>query len=128
LANDAGVRDYGCDVMSKPPTFKGNWVPPYALPKPEKDDMKDELAILLAKEGLEIHRAIDVATHIAGMFGLLEFEAMVKRVQELERQACEVISREWVSLTEQEAAECWSSGSIKTWKNIEAKLKEKNHD
>jgi hypothetical protein len=62
--------------MKEMPTFKGNWVPPYALSKPENDDTKsecvadvDEIAILLAKEGLEIHRAIDVATHIAGMFG-----------------------------------------------------------
>jgi len=53
--------------MKEMPTFKGNWVPPYALSKPENDDIKDELAILLAKEGLEIHRAIDVATHIVGM-------------------------------------------------------------
>lgn len=34
--------------------------------------------------------------------------------------------REWVGLTEEEAAECWSSGSIRTWQAIEAKLKEKN--
>jgi len=102
-------------------------------PKPENDDTKsecvadaDEIAIILAKEGLDTHRAIDVAAHIAGMFQLSEFEALVQRVQELERQACEIISREWVSLTEHEAAECWSSGSVKTWQAIEAKLKEKN--
>jgi hypothetical protein len=34
--------------------------------------------------------------------------------------------REWVGLTEQEAAECWSTSSFRTWQAIEAKLKEKN--
>jgi hypothetical protein len=34
--------------------------------------------------------------------------------------------REWVGLTDEEAAECWSTSALQTWKNIEAKLKEKN--
>ena len=34
--------------------------------------------------------------------------------------------REWVGLTDEEAAECWSTSAVKTWKAIEAKLKEKN--
>jgi len=34
--------------------------------------------------------------------------------------------RQWVGLTEQEAAECWSTGTVRTWQAIEAKLKEKN--
>lgn len=34
--------------------------------------------------------------------------------------------REWVGLTEEEAADCWSTSAVKSWKNIEAKLKEKN--
>ena len=34
--------------------------------------------------------------------------------------------REWVGLTGKEAAECWHSSAVQTWKNIEAKLKEKN--
>jgi hypothetical protein len=34
--------------------------------------------------------------------------------------------REWVGLTEQEAAECWSSSTVRTWQAIEAKLREKN--
>lgn len=32
----------------------------------------------------------------------------------------------WVGLTEQEAAECWSTSTIRTWQAIEAKLREKN--
>jgi hypothetical protein len=35
--------------------------------------------------------------------------------------------RTWVGLTEQEAAECWSTSTVRTWQAIEAKLKEKNH-
>lgn len=34
--------------------------------------------------------------------------------------------RHWVGLTEQEAAECWSTSTVRTWKAIESKLKEKN--
>lgn len=34
--------------------------------------------------------------------------------------------REWVGLTDEEAAECWTSSAVTTWKNIEAKLREKN--
>jgi hypothetical protein len=34
--------------------------------------------------------------------------------------------REWVGLTDEEAAECWNSSAVTTWKNIEAKLREKN--
>ena len=34
--------------------------------------------------------------------------------------------REWVGLTEEEAARCWTTSTVKTWKNIETALKEKN--
>lgn len=34
--------------------------------------------------------------------------------------------REWVGLTEQEAADCWSTSAVQTWHAIEAALKEKN--
>ena len=34
--------------------------------------------------------------------------------------------RTWVGLTKEEAAECWSTSAVTTWKNFEAKLKEKN--
>jgi hypothetical protein len=36
-------------------------------------------------------------------------------------------TRKWVGLTEAEAAQCWDSSAVQTWKNIEAKLREKNH-
>lgn len=35
--------------------------------------------------------------------------------------------REWVGLTAEEAAECWTTSASKTWHNLEAKLKEKNN-
>jgi hypothetical protein len=35
--------------------------------------------------------------------------------------------RTWVGLTEQEAAECWSTSTVRTWQAIEAKLREKNN-
>jgi len=34
--------------------------------------------------------------------------------------------REWVGLTKEEAADCWSIEAVKTWHAIETKLKEKN--
>ncbi len=34
--------------------------------------------------------------------------------------------REWIGLTGEEAAECWSTSAVQTWMLIEAKLKEKN--
>lgn len=34
--------------------------------------------------------------------------------------------KEWVGLTDIEAADCWSTSAVTTWENFEAKLKEKN--
>ena len=34
--------------------------------------------------------------------------------------------QEWVGLTDEEAAECWSTSAVSSWRAIEAKLKEKN--
>ena len=34
--------------------------------------------------------------------------------------------KEWVGLTDEEAAQCWITSAVQTWKAIEAKLKEKN--
>jgi hypothetical protein len=42
------------------------------------------------------------------------------------RTAAPAAQRQWVGLTEQEAAECWSTSTVRTWQAIEAKLKEKN--
>lgn len=34
--------------------------------------------------------------------------------------------RDWIGLTDEEAAKCWNTSAVQTWKNIEAALKEKN--
>ena len=34
--------------------------------------------------------------------------------------------KQWVGLTDDEAAACWSTSAINTWQAIEAKLKDKN--
>ena len=36
--------------------------------------------------------------------------------------------RLWVGLTAEQAAECWTTSATQTWKNFEAKLKEKNNE
>jgi hypothetical protein len=41
--------------------------------------------------------------------------------------ASDVKNREWVGLTDEERADCWSSSAVQSAINIEAKLKEKNH-
>ena len=38
----------------------------------------------------------------------------------------EPAKRPWVGLTAEEAAECWTTSATHTWRNFEAKLKEKN--
>jgi hypothetical protein len=38
----------------------------------------------------------------------------------------QVYQRPWVGLTAEEAAECWTTSATQTWKNFEAKLREKN--
>ena len=45
----------------------------------------------------------------------------------LEDDDTQVYKREWVGLTAEEAAECWTTSATQTWKNFEAKLKEKNN-
>jgi hypothetical protein len=57
---------------------------------------------------------------------------LVAKVQELEKQACEIIRREWVSLTNEEILEIDEAIDAKSYslysytRAIEAKLKEKN--
>jgi hypothetical protein len=38
----------------------------------------------------------------------------------------EAVKRDWVDLTNDEAAECWSTSAIMTWKRIQDKLRERN--
>lgn len=49
------------------------------------------------------------------------------KVNPAELHTCTPKQKEWVGLTDEEAAQCWTIKSVQTWKNIEAKLKEKNN-
>jgi len=55
---------------------------------------------------------------------------MIEQIKDLERQACEIINREWVGLTDEEITELFcdyeESQLPKFARAIEAKLKEKN--
>lgn len=48
------------------------------------------------------------------------------RAEAYKQSGHDVIELPWRGLTAEEAAECWTTNAIQTWKNIEAKLKEKN--
>ena len=55
-----------------------------------------------------------------------DFQDFVAKVQELEKEACEIINREWVGLTDEEIVACgWCD--LRFARAIEAKLKEKNY-
>jgi hypothetical protein len=56
-------------------------------------------------------------------------EGQPDRIADLLEEAADALEkREWVGLTGEEAAECWSTSAVQTWKHIEYKLKEKNCD
>ena len=50
----------------------------------------------------------------------------IEREAAMRKALVEITRREWIGLTEQEAAECWSISAVRTWQAIEDKLKEKN--
>ena len=63
----------------------------------------------------------------------VDFQDFVAKVQEAERQACEIINREWVGLTDEESVSMWFTKTlvarqdiIQFARAIEAKLREKN--
>ena len=70
----------------------------------------DHIAMLAVKHEQQIK---DIAAH------LLELKTLVTPMMEFKR-------REWVGLTGEEAADCWTTNAFNTWQAIEAKLKEKN--
>jgi len=55
-------------------------------------------------------------------FNRIEREASMRKAAVM----VAITKREWIGLTEQEAAECWSTSVVRTWQAIENKLKEKN--
>lgn len=50
----------------------------------------------------------------------------IEREASMRKAVVAITKREWIGLTEQEAAECWSTSTVRTWQAIETKLKEKN--
>jgi hypothetical protein len=53
-------------------------------------------------------------------------EAYAILYEAIEQAKTQLQQREWVGLTKEEAADCWSTEAVKTWHALEAKLKEKN--
>jgi hypothetical protein len=114
------------------------------------------VTVNLLREGVNKHKARELAEHFYGLAptqpALVQScycpncEAMGKELAALKAQPAPVqepvespddwsdwkvtppaAQRQWVGLTEQEAAECWSTSTVRTWQAIEAKLKEKNN-
>ena len=50
----------------------------------------------------------------------------IKAITAIKEALAQPPQREWVGLTAQEAAECWTTSAVQIWENFEAKLKEKN--
>jgi hypothetical protein len=62
------------------------------------------------------------------MYLRVKLEAADNRNTAMMRMGDRLIAEKkpWVGLTDEEAAECWSTSAVGSWKNIEAKLREKN--
>jgi len=53
--------------------------------------------------------------------------ALLRQAHDVLACASYPFKRPWVDLTNDEAAECWTTSAIMTWKRIQEKLKEKNN-
>ena len=53
-------------------------------------------------------------------------DGMQHQMKSTVEKAVNAMIHTWVGLTAEEAAECWTTSATQTWKNFEAKLKEKN--
>ena len=63
-----------------------------------------------------------------GGYGSVDIaEILSAEVERLQAALAQPPQRPWVGLTAEEAAECWTTSATQTWKNFEAKLKEKNN-
>lgn len=51
---------------------------------------------------------------------------VISAIEEALAQPAQWLERPWVGLTAEEAVECCTTTATQTWKNFEAKLKEKN--
>ena len=97
----------------------------------QKPTSKDSLQVE-AEQGVDWEAvAADQAMTIAMMKSeQAEFQELVAKVQELEKQACEIIRREWVGLTEMDMLELnrkYYPRAFELMIAVEEKLKEKNN-
>ena len=56
----------------------------------------------------------------------VEVTEAAKKVLEAMQWMLDKQKKQWIGLTHEEAAKCWTYNSRTSWKNIEAKIKEKN--
>jgi len=96
----------------------------------ENQRLAKQLSELKDWEAIAAERAITIAMMKSEQ---AEFQELVAKVHDLEKQACEIIRREWIGLTDEEilvdagSVVCSYSGLLKFARDIEANLKEKNH-
>lgn len=95
---------------------------------------KDELALIemgwnygydAGVHSQKSQQALDKKADNARELGL-DYDPQRTAAEGEDTQRAWVEPREWRGLTEQEAAECWSTSTVRTWQAIEALLKEKN--
>ena len=102
-----------------------------ALEHANAGDPRWKGSIKMAKENLR--QAIEQAVKEKA-----DFEDFVAKVQAVEKEACEIINREWVGLTDEDIDDIWDlhcdevgdarqEDAMNIANAIEAKLKEKNH-
>lgn len=87
-----------------------------------KEPVTERKALKLALEALEADE-LDMVDDGSGNMVFRKEQAITAIKEALAQPAPQ---REWVGLTAEEAAECWTTSATQTWKNFEAKLKDKN--
>jgi hypothetical protein len=92
----------------------------------QEHDHSDELTIAYMSG---VHRGKELAAQRQCSWPTCQSEGYQQLLTEQIKQelVTGAAQRQWVGLTEQEAAECWSTSTVRTWQAIEAKLKEKNN-
>jgi hypothetical protein len=97
-------------ALAAPPTHKtARWT------DEEYREISDQVISTLVEYGAELRTAD------------CQMQILREELAESRREVAQLkAQRQWVGLTEQEAAECWSTSTVRTWQAIEAKLKEKN--
>jgi len=107
----------------------------------QKPTCNENLQVEAMKQAIEALKGYRLETNQAAIKALdqaieqaekekADFEDFVAKVQEVEKEACEIINREWVGLTDHDIHQLRQQGahsvSDKEFRMIEAKLREKN--